>query len=706
VEHSIHKSRERRTPLSEKHRTMLEEESGISPEVIVARGYYTAFRRADVPAVFSEKQRKLGLVVPLYSPDGETVSYQLRPNKQRHKGPKYLTPRGGGNIVDVHPLMRGAIKDVSVPLWITEGAKTGDALTSRGICTAVFAGVYNFAIKDTRSKELLPCFAHIPLQGRLVYIVYDADARTNADVQEALRRLVARLEERGARVLVIYVPTVNGDSKAGADDYLAAGESLEELEQSARPYEPVDIPTERLRRVEGLQGRIRALWASWAAMPATRQAECSDRATMRDLVREAERTGKVVEEGVRVMRSARDGALACGRALGGWKASIDRLEAAGRLRRDYRISEPAGAYILLTPSPPGSAEPEHYRERDAHRESRKGEKTEKHLSRNPLVNAISPLGVHSLRASAEEVPELRWPKVVLFWGRKDGERVVVDSYYVRRLGKRRREMLVYMLAVGGSAPKAELLEMFGTEGEEKRPRDFKRRGWGPLEEAGIVTDRGANLDITPAWREALEERRRADEEIRDAERQAARYAEGRKKYRQRHEHPADKEPPLMNRERVKEIVEERAKEDAERRIQREREKVGMTPAVFLADALGAAAGIRWQELRERWIVQGGKSESLRQAVRSGPFTFKREIADGALYVYRAAEVHRPDEAEESPASVAVLHDLAPLPSEPPPPKRPPKDANGIYQHGPFCDCDWCSHELEPRYATPFVGSGV
>jgi hypothetical protein len=40
------------------HKRMLCEDSAISPEVVAARGYYTATRPSEVPEVFSAKQRR------------------------------------------------------------------------------------------------------------------------------------------------------------------------------------------------------------------------------------------------------------------------------------------------------------------------------------------------------------------------------------------------------------------------------------------------------------------------------------------------------------------------------------------------------------------------------------------------------------------------------------------------------------------------
>jgi hypothetical protein len=92
-----------------------------------------------------------------------------------------------------------------------------------------------------------------------VTIVYDADAKTNPGVQEALRRLVAMLEELGAMVLVVYLPAVNDDGKAGVDDYLAAGGTVAELRMMAGPYNGslllVDIEVESLSRKYPLKQR-------------------------------------------------------------------------------------------------------------------------------------------------------------------------------------------------------------------------------------------------------------------------------------------------------------------------------------------------------------------------------------------------------------------------------------------------------------------
>jgi hypothetical protein len=185
---------------------MLLEESSISPGIVAGRGYWTAASRADVPDVFPDWQRRRGLVIPTYSPSGET-SYQLRPDKPRTRGGKarkYEQPGGIGCILDVHPHRMAAVADPDVRLWIGEGVKKGDSLTSRGECVISLSGVWNWQ----RGGKPLECWGHVSLDGREVLVVFDSDVMVKPEVQLALERLVAFLADRGARVRVIYLPGV------------------------------------------------------------------------------------------------------------------------------------------------------------------------------------------------------------------------------------------------------------------------------------------------------------------------------------------------------------------------------------------------------------------------------------------------------------------------------------------------------------------
>jgi putative DNA primase/helicase len=194
--------------LSPDDRRKLEVESSISPEYIARRGYYTATKLADVPEVLKGRQRRLGLVIPTYSPSGAR-GFRLRPKKPISPARKYEQPAGVCSILDVYPFNLERVRDPRVELWITEGEKTADSLASRGGCVISVPGVHNFAEKGSAGTEGLLCWEYVPLQGRTVTIVYDSDARTKAGVQLALQRLVALLEGKGADVYVVYLPEVD-----------------------------------------------------------------------------------------------------------------------------------------------------------------------------------------------------------------------------------------------------------------------------------------------------------------------------------------------------------------------------------------------------------------------------------------------------------------------------------------------------------------
>ena len=71
----------------------------------------------------------------MYRPTGERISAQFKPKKAitiKGRAIKYLSPRGESNRLDVHPRNHDRLRDLTIPLGITEGIKKGDSLTSRG----------------------------------------------------------------------------------------------------------------------------------------------------------------------------------------------------------------------------------------------------------------------------------------------------------------------------------------------------------------------------------------------------------------------------------------------------------------------------------------------------------------------------------------------------------------------------------------------
>jgi hypothetical protein len=98
--------------LSDSHRRMLFDESGIDPGVAEERGYRTARSRSGTPEILKGYQRKPGLVLPTLSPDGTTQSCQLRPDKPRKdKKGKPLKSRNRKGRADTRPNQQSPKKE-------------------------------------------------------------------------------------------------------------------------------------------------------------------------------------------------------------------------------------------------------------------------------------------------------------------------------------------------------------------------------------------------------------------------------------------------------------------------------------------------------------------------------------------------------------------------------------------------------------------
>ncbi len=185
------------------HRSMLLEESGIASEVVEERGYRSIGQKAELRRFgFSDVQRNVpGMLVPVWSVNGEIATYQYRPDEPRIKDAKpvkYETPPGTGMVFDTHPRVRKMLGDPEVPLMITEGIKKGDALVSRGLCAVALLGVWNFRGRNQDGGlTALAEWESIALNGgRPVSIVYDSDVMRKPAVYKALVRLRAFLESR------------------------------------------------------------------------------------------------------------------------------------------------------------------------------------------------------------------------------------------------------------------------------------------------------------------------------------------------------------------------------------------------------------------------------------------------------------------------------------------------------------------------------
>lgn len=236
--------------------------SAIDPAVIIERGYESLsrptaadqttvrnrLRRAGIPNWATDEDRYFpGLLLPLWGPSGAHAGHQFKPRttviNRGGKKMKYASATGRSSVLDVHPRWTigsndivPAIRDTSRPLWITEGVKKADSLTSRGCVTVALNGVYNWR----SSHGTLGDWEDVPLKGRDVVVCFDSDALDNATVLRAMQRLGAWLKTKQvAKVLFVTPPPEHaGKPTKGVDDYFAAGGTVPELLQRATTTPP------------------------------------------------------------------------------------------------------------------------------------------------------------------------------------------------------------------------------------------------------------------------------------------------------------------------------------------------------------------------------------------------------------------------------------------------------------------------------------
>lgn len=241
-------------PLLPHHLRELASCSAIAEDVIAERGYRTLsrdsnasresvneLRRHGLPrCAYDEPTRFPGLLIPLYRPTGELTSWNFKPgtppkDPKTGKYRKYLAVKGRASVIDVHPRNVAAMTDPTVPLWTPEGVKKADSLTSVGLVAAALAGVDNWRSRHASLGD----WEDIALKGRDVYIPFDSDAATNANVLRAMLRYGRWLRSKGATPWYLICPTVDGlGGKVGVDDFLAAGGTVEQLRAAATRTEP------------------------------------------------------------------------------------------------------------------------------------------------------------------------------------------------------------------------------------------------------------------------------------------------------------------------------------------------------------------------------------------------------------------------------------------------------------------------------------
>jgi len=558
--------------LNERHREALIEGSGIDPEVIAERGVRSVkkgHRGQGLPSVYSrrQKQRGDGILWTVHRPNGETATIfrpdEPDPDKPGHRYEQPCKHLGSsGNVLDVHPSTRHLVDDTNTPVVFTEGVKKGDSITSYArregidILPVGISGVWNWM----SDGEPIPDMFDIPVKGRKVYICFDSDMRRKWQVQDAAERLAEHLRRRGAEVEIVYLEDQPDRSKTGADDFLVAGGTLEELLGLARPYSPGDLQQEKLARNEGLRRCLEYLEEMLEEMPAKTSRDCSKRATWRACLELLEKRGELVGDGIETFIPSLAGAERAHMSQDIFSACMRDLEEDGQIRRiKAERRKLADSYVFLVP-------------RGVTLVNNGTQHNESNTSYNvyPGYRVLHPL------------PEVRWSSP----GSRKKKRGVVagtrkprqappsgESEAQRRPGKKRDEVLRYVVANGGAATREELLERFGTQ--KTTWKDFKRNVLSEL--LGVRRQyKGAPLSIgppvleldddgvrlVPAWEDAWEKHRILGGEEAAARKQKSDNLAKQMAYHTRNETKADRAPT------EEEMAEGREDREKRRRVAR------------------------------------------------------------------------------------------------------------------------------------------
>lgn len=193
-----------------------------------------------------------GIIFPYKLPGVSSVrEYRLRrDNPDLEQGSdgevkqkrKYLAPPGRGNLLYFVPMTACEwLNDTSLPICITEGEKKTLALWELswyGLYESAsvprflpvgLSGAWNWRGKIGKEenekgrrqavKGVIPDFGLIEWKGRIVYIVYDTNVRTNDSIRAARLGLAKELTKRGAAVRLADLPEMAGVN--GVDDLLA-----------------------------------------------------------------------------------------------------------------------------------------------------------------------------------------------------------------------------------------------------------------------------------------------------------------------------------------------------------------------------------------------------------------------------------------------------------------------------------------------------
>jgi RecA-family ATPase len=212
---------------------------GITLETFHAAGGEVV---ADAERINPRYGRGPALVWHFFDPHGSQYSYQdgerswpFHRVRLLGYGKQFLQPEKSGTHVYFarHPKSEWplVLADPHYGVVITEGETRALAGIECDLPVISLTGV------DCGQKngKLHPDLEGANWQGRLVYLAFDSDASRKKQVESALHKLAAMLQQRGAEVWQVHLPAAPDGSKQGLDDYLAryGKDAFDALRESA-----------------------------------------------------------------------------------------------------------------------------------------------------------------------------------------------------------------------------------------------------------------------------------------------------------------------------------------------------------------------------------------------------------------------------------------------------------------------------------------
>lgn len=197
--------------------------SGLSDETIAAALLYSA-TEAQVRHLLSFG-RGPGLAFPYLhtAQDGGEPFTRVKADRPDSGGKRYCQRKGSGNRLYLPPMLDPAVlRNPGITLYVTEGEKKSLKAVQDGLACVSISGVDSWRSRTNGKSQPIQDLDLIEWRGRQVFIVYDSDIVSKAQVKWAEWGLARELARRGAKVMAIRLPGGPNGEKVGLDDYLNA----------------------------------------------------------------------------------------------------------------------------------------------------------------------------------------------------------------------------------------------------------------------------------------------------------------------------------------------------------------------------------------------------------------------------------------------------------------------------------------------------